>query len=130
MSESPALSVLYVEDDRINILLMQETFSHLPEWRLVCVETGAEALGQLDSLRPALVLIDMRLPDMDGLALLQALRALPGGRELRCMALSADNPPEVVRAAKAAGFAEYWLKPVDRAKLEAALKLARDAART
>jgi CheY-like chemotaxis protein len=125
MPEFPPAVVLYVEDDRINIVLMQEAFAAIPGWRLHCVETGREALAQLDALQPALALIDMRLPDMNGLELIAALRRLPAGRELRCVALSADNPPEVVKAARAAGFADYWLKPVDTAKLLPALAAGR-----
>lgn len=121
MPETPSPLVLYVEDDRINILLMQEAFVELPQWRLHCVETGAEALAQWAGLQPTLVLIDMRLPDMSGLELLKALRAQPGGAALRCVAMSADNPPEWVRAARAAGFEDYWLKPVDPTKLRTAL---------
>jgi CheY-like chemotaxis protein len=127
MTESAPPLVLYVEDDRINILLMEATFADFPGWRLHCVETGREALAQLDALRPTFALIDMGLPDMSGLELLPRLRRCAAGAGLMCVALSADNPPDLVRAAKAAGFAEYWLKPVDLKRLRAALDLAKQA---
>ncbi len=120
MPESTAL-VLYVEDDRINILLMEEAFRRLPAWRLHCVERGAEALAWLAHTRPVFALIDMQLPDMNGIELLTRLRALPGCQALTCVAVSADNPAPLVRAAREAGFADYWLKPVDMARFELAL---------
>jgi CheY-like chemotaxis protein len=113
--------VLYVEDDRIQTILMEEAFRHLPGFELRAVETGAEALALLGERRPALALIDMRLPDMSGLELMARLRALPGGAELRCVVLSADDPSDRVRAAREAGFEDYWLKPIDLPRLQAAL---------
>jgi CheY-like chemotaxis protein len=115
--------VLYVEDDRINIILMEEVFRRLPGgWRLECAETGAQALQLLETLRPALVLIDMNLPDTDGVSLLGRLRSDARLQQLLCVALSADDQPEQVAAARAAGFADYWLKPIDVPRLSALLQ--------
>ncbi|MDN3918914.1 response regulator [Roseateles violae] len=115
--------VLYVEDDRINIILMEEVFRRLPgDWRLECAEDGAQALQLLEELRPALVMIDMHLPDMDGLTLLGRLRGDARLRDLRCIALSADDDPADIAAARAAGFVDYWLKPIDVARLREALE--------
>lgn len=113
MSPANAHQVLYVEDDRLNIVLMEEVFRRLPDWTLICAEDGAQALGLLDDIRPDLVLIDMNLPDMSGLALLAGLRSKPAGGDLYCVALSADDFPDQVEAALAAGFRDYWVKPID-----------------
>ncbi|KQW46648.1 MULTISPECIES: response regulator [unclassified Roseateles] len=118
--------VLYVEDDRIHLILMEEVFRLLPGWELRCAETGAEALAALTERRPSLVLVDMNLPDMTGLELIEKAHADAGLAEtlkgLRWVALSADDPGSVVRAARAAGFDDYWLKPIDVPHLEAALR--------
>jgi len=121
--------VLYVEDDRINIILMEEVFRLLPDWTLVCAEDGAEALGVLDEISPGLVLIDMNLPDMSGMDLLARLRADARWQALPCVALSADNDDQQVRAARAAGFIDYWLKPIEVPRLKAALQRFMSAAR-
>lgn len=106
--------VLYVEDDRINIVLMEEVFRRLPGWQLICVESGAEAMALLASQPlPSLLLIDMNLPDTSGLALFQQVRAQPRCAALRCVALSADDQAEQVQAALQAGFGDYWAKPID-----------------
>lgn len=114
--------VLYVEDDRINLVLMEEVFRLLPGWQLVCAEDGAEALQVLQDLRPDLLLIDMNLPDMTGMELIAHLRADARWQGLTCVALSADGYDEQIRAARAAGFADYWLKPIDVKQLQAALQ--------
>ena len=118
--------VLYVEDDRIHLILMEEVFRLLADLELRCAETGAEALAALADCRPALVLVDMNLPDMTGLQLMAQARAdasLAGCvAQARWVALSADDPSAVVRAAREAGFDDYWLKPIDVPKLQAALQ--------
>ncbi|MCV2353490.1 response regulator [Paucibacter sp. B2R-40] len=122
MLSAPARLVLYVEDDRINLVLMEEVFRRLPGWRLECAEDGAQALALLESLRPDLLLIDMNLPDMTGLELLTHLRNVARGSTLHCVALSADDLPDQVEAARAAGFSDYWVKPIDVLKMVDALQ--------
>ncbi len=116
--------VLYIEDDRLNIVLMEEVFRTLPGWQLQCAEDGAQALELLRELRPDLVLVDMNLPDMNGLTLLERLRADASLPPLRCVALSADDQDEQVQAARAAGFCDYWVKPIDVRRIAQALQKA------
>ncbi|RQO60453.1 hypothetical protein DBR47_08815 [Paucibacter sp. KBW04] len=114
MQLDSAPQVLYVEDDRINIVLMEEVFRRLPGWQLICAESGAEAMELLKSQPlPQLLLIDMNLPDTNGLALFQQVRAQAHCAALRCIALSADDQAEQVHAALQAGFGDYWAKPID-----------------
>jgi CheY-like chemotaxis protein len=118
----PAVKVLYVEDDRLNIVLMEEVFRSLPQWQLLIAETGAEALHCVRTAGPlGLLLLDMNLPDMNGLQLMQALRAEWPETLAPCIALSADALPEQCEAARLTGFADYWLKPIDVRQLQRAL---------
>ncbi|RTL44176.1 MAG: response regulator [Burkholderiales bacterium] len=118
--------VLYVEDDRIHLILMEEVFRLLPGWELRCAESGQEALAALAECHPTLALVDMHLPDMTGLELIAQARAQAGtaaaAAGMRWVALSADDPGSVVRAARDAGFDDYWLKPIDVPRLQAALQ--------
>ena len=106
--------VLYVEDNEVNVLVVRELLALRPALRLHVAATGREGLEAALRLRPALVLIDMQLPDMGGAELLRRLRAeaLPS----RLVALSANAMPEVVAGARAAGFDDYWTKPIDVAQ--------------
>ncbi len=124
MSPSPAAArhVLYVEDDRINIVLMEEVFRLMPGWTLDVAETGAQAMEMLPRVMPSLVLMDMNLPDMNGLELMALVRADARLAGVRCIALSADVMDDQRQRARAAGFQDYWLKPIDVRQLRAALE--------
>jgi len=115
--KGPALSgrLLYIEDEPVNVLLVEQYLSRWPQVQLVQAGTGAEGLAQALALHPDLVLLDMHLPDMEGMAWLQRLRAEPAGAELKVVALSANASPDDVEDAMAAGLREYWTKPLDMA---------------
>jgi CheY-like chemotaxis protein len=63
---------------------------------------------------------------MTGIEVVRALRADPETSGLRCIALSADAMPDQIGAARAAGFDDYWTKPIDVRRMIAALALALD----
>jgi CheY-like chemotaxis protein len=120
--DSSTRHVLYVEDDRINIVLMEEVFRLMPGWTLHVAETGAQALEMLPRVMPMLVLMDMNLPDMNGLQLMGHVRADARLAHLRCIALSADVMDDQRQRARAVGFQDYWLKPIDVRRLREALE--------
>jgi PAS domain S-box-containing protein len=111
--EQPEGLVLYIEDNPINLLLVEQLLLSWPGIRLVQAETAAKGLELARALRPDLVLLDMRLPDMSGPEVLAALQADGGTRELRVVALSASAMPEEVALARACGACDYWTKPID-----------------
>ncbi|MFM2450238.1 MAG: hypothetical protein RIS44_2688 [Pseudomonadota bacterium] len=105
--------VLYVEDEPINVMLMEEIFRRQPAWTLLVATDGQQGLQLARTHHPDLLLIDMNLPDMNGLEVLQQLRLDAATQHLRCVVLSADALPDQVSAALAAGFSDYWTKPID-----------------
>lgn len=72
--------------------------------------TGAEVLRLVDELRPDLVLLDIYLPDMTGIEVLQQLRARKG-EPVDIIAVTAARELETVRAAMAGGVLHYLVKP-------------------
>jgi CheY-like chemotaxis protein len=108
--------VLYIEDEAVNVLLMQEVFRLRPNWRLTVAGEGAEGVGLAIEEPPDLILVDMNLPDMSGLQVIEQLRASEATRYLPCIALSADALREQIDVALRAGFDEYWTKPIDIAR--------------
>jgi PAS domain S-box-containing protein len=114
-SSMPAstLDVLYVEDNPVNLLLVRELLALRPQCRLIAAEDGAQGIAAALAELPDLLLLDMQLPDTDGIRLMQRLRAEPRLADATYIALSADAMPERIAAARAAGFDDYWTKPLD-----------------
>jgi CheY-like chemotaxis protein len=81
--------------------------------------TPAQGLELARSRGPALVLLDINLPDMDGHAVLQCLRDHPATREIPVLAVSANAMPRDLERARAAGFVGYVTKPIDAIDLVA-----------
>ena len=108
-----AAKVLYIEDNPVNAILVQQLLAGWPDVEVVVATTGADGIVQARQLRPDLVLLDMNLPDMGGADVLRRLRSEDATRGLRVIALSAATLQEDVDAAKAAGADAYWTKPID-----------------
>ena len=115
--------MLYVEDNPVNALLMTAIFEATPlaHLRLVIAVNGNSGLQQARQLLPDLILLDMQLPDMNGLSVLQALKREARTAAIPVIAVSADAMPEQVQTAQAAGCTDYWTKPLDLQKAMTAL---------
>lgn len=113
VQEQTPLQVLYVEDNRINAMLFEEALRPYDQLALTVAEDGLAAIDVATQRAPEVLVLDAHLPDMDGLALLKALRDLPGLAEVPAYMCSADAMPEDIARAKAAGFTGYWTKPID-----------------
>lgn len=107
------MRLLYVDDDRINALLFTQTCRLAEGLDVVTAGSGSEALEAVAGQRPDVLVIDMHLPDIDGLALLAALRKRDGLATTPAFLCSADDDPALQRSAIAAGFRRCWSKPVD-----------------
>jgi CheY-like chemotaxis protein len=115
------MRVLYVDDDRINVLLFEEACRVAQGLDVACAGSGAEALQMARELQPELLVLDLHLPDTDGYALLPALRAAAGNADAPAFLCTADEMSEVQRRARDAGFQGCWVKPVVLPTLQAEL---------
>ena len=124
-SAAPAtegLRLLYIEDNAVNVLLVQELVAMRGNVQLLVAPNGETGVAMALAEQPDVVLIDMQLPDFDGFEVLRRLQAHGGSRAGRaCIALSANAMPEDVDRARAAGFDDYWTKPIDFAQFLAKL---------
>ena len=104
--------LLYIEDNDVNVLLVEEMVRSVAGLRIASEPTGTAGVARAASLRPDLILVDMQLPDFDGFEVLRRLRAEPATVATRCIALSANAMPEDIARARSAGFDDYWTKPI------------------
>ena len=111
--ETDVLSVLYAEDNLINIELVRQVMRMRPQWQLEVALCGQQAIDMACQRPPDLLLLDMHLPDMDGLDVLAALRADATLADVPVLAVSADATTERIGRARAAGVNGYVTKPID-----------------
>ena len=113
--------LLCIEDNPANLLLIESIVALRPEVQLLKALEPAQGLALARDRRPALILLDINLPGMDGYQVLAHLRADPLTADLRVVALSANAKPEDVARGRAAGFDDYLTKPLDVGHLLALL---------
>jgi len=116
-SELPALRLLYVEDNPTNRMLLEAIVAEYTACRLTTAGSAEEALALLahqhpDLILPDLILVDINLPGMDGIALAGRLRQDPATAGIPLVALSADAMGRTIDRALKAGFADYLVKPI------------------
>lgn len=105
--------LLYIEDNPVNALIVRGLIAQRANLSLDEADDGHSGIESARARRPDLILVDMQLPDIDGLEVLRRLRADPSTATIPCIALSANAMPEDIQRALGAGFADYWTKPLD-----------------
>lgn len=105
------IRVLVVDDDFMVAKVHSGYVNKTPGFEVAGVaHTGADALRMVGELRPDLVLLDIYLPDMDGLAVLRHIRSTPG-QEADVIVISAATDVDTVRGAMRGGVLHYLIKP-------------------
>lgn len=117
-SDSLALNILVADDNEINRLVMEATLGHLGHGS-VFAEDGRQALSMAASRDWDLILMDLHMPEMDGLDASRAIRALPDPARAgaKIVALTADVFPETRQQVIEAGMDGFMTKPIDQTAL-------------
>ena len=120
-ASATVFEVLYIEDNRANLKVVELMFQTQPQWRLATATSGPAGLERARRAPPDVVLLDIHLPGMDGYAVLKTLQSDPVLRRVPVVALSADAMPAQVERGLRAGFRDYLPKPLDLQRLMALL---------
>jgi PAS domain S-box-containing protein len=114
------LRVLVVDDDEAvaesTVMLLR-----LEGCEVRCANSGEAALRLCREFQPLAVLLDIGLPGQDGYEIARKIRSLPGGAEVKLVAVSGYGHEAAVARGRDAGFDRYLVKPVDPEKLSALL---------
>ena len=109
--------LLYVEDNPSNLRLMEVLIEKVNDVKLLSAHTAEIGLSVANTERPDMIIIDINLPGMNGLEMIQRLRDNTLFEKTPIIALSADAMKREVEKGLGAGFDQYLTKPLDVAKL-------------
>lgn len=118
---SNAFTLLYIEDNPTNQRLMEDIIDEMDEIKLQIAPSAEIGLEIMRHCSPALVLMDIHLPDMNGYQALEAMRRDPNLQALPVVALSANAMPGDIKRGLEAGFNAYLTKPLELDKLAATI---------
>ena len=128
VAPSPVATILVADDNPENRALAQATLED-EGYRVLLARGGAEAIELFQRDAPDCVLMDVRMPGVDGLVACERIRALPGGGEVPIIFVTALRDVETFDQALRAGGDDFITKPVRPTELivrmQAALKLRR-----
>jgi CheY-like chemotaxis protein len=109
-------TVLIADDEPAIVELVRATLED-PKVRIVQARDGAEALALARTAHPDLILLDVRMPEIDGINVCRRLRSEPGLRDT-CIVMLTAAAQEVQRLeGRAAGADEYLTKPFSPLRL-------------
>jgi PAS domain S-box-containing protein len=118
---STQYTMLYVEDNPANLLLVEELIARRPEIQLLTAVDGDSGIAIARSERPALILMDINLPGTSGLQAMKILAMDASTAHIRVLALSANALPRDIERGLQAGFYRYLTKPIKVHELLAAI---------
>ena len=109
---TPAMTILIVEDNERNLKLVRDILQY-NGYETIEARNAADGVALAAERRPDLILMDIELPDVDGVTALSRLRADPRTASIGVVALTAFAMIDDRRHLLAAGFDGYLEKPID-----------------
>jgi response regulator NasT len=116
------MNVLIVEDDPVIAMGLEQKLTELGYGVAGRAGTGTQAIERALQLRPDAILMDLVIPEVDGLE--AARRISAAGLQVPVVVITAHEDPDLIDGAISVGVAAYLMKPVSRAQLRSALELA------
>ncbi len=123
-------TLLYVEDNRANMQLVEQLIARRPDMRLLSAEDGTRGIALARTYQPEVILMDINLPGINGIQALKILREGPVTAHIPVIAISANAMPRDIEKGLAAGFFRYLTKPIKVNEFMEALDTALQIAET
>jgi len=106
------INVLYIEDNKMNLGLIRDILSGArPSFTFFSAPSAERGLEIARSIQPAIILLDIQLPGMSGIDMMEIMKADDTLGDIPVIAISADASPETIEKASQAGVKEYITKP-------------------
>lgn len=108
--------ILYIEDSAVNTYIVKKMLKSLG-YEMLAAYDGAEGIALAEQHHPALILIDLILPDVHGKEVVQHIRRMPQFDNTPIIALTATDSPAMKEDCLQAGCIDYLEKPVSQPRL-------------
>lgn len=108
-----------IAEDEVNIAAALSFLLEREGYNVACVEDGRTALARIEAEPPALLLLDVMLPKLNGLEVLRHVRATPGLSTVKVLVLTAKGQDRDRRLAAEAGADAFLSKPFSNAEVVA-----------
>ncbi len=112
VTDADAHTLLYVEDNPANLLLVEHILERRPDLRLLSARDGLTGVEMARTFRPRIILMDINLPGISGIKALKILADDPATAHIPVVALSANAMPHDIARGLEAGFFRYLTKPI------------------
>jgi CheY-like chemotaxis protein len=113
--------VLFVEDDK-DVQVPISQILELLGYEVACADNGQAGVDKAENWRPDVILMDVRMPVMDGPEAIRALRSKSDTESIPVFVLSAFTDAKTRASCKEAGADGFFAKPLDIDKVHAAIK--------
>ena len=113
--------LLIVEDNTLNRLMLND-YLNFCGYHVMSLECGANLLKEVVNFQPHLILLDLKLPDIDGYILLEQLQLNPQWRDIPVIIVSAFAFKADSQRAMNLGARQYFIKPVNLVDLRQAIE--------
>lgn len=110
-------TLLYVEDNSANLMLVEQILLSRSDIKLLSAPQARMGIELARAHKPDLILMDINMPEMDGITAMKKLQNYEETREIPVIAVSANAMESDIKKALAAGFKGYITKPFDIPKL-------------
>ena len=114
MAEIFAMKILIVDDEPLNVALMEKILNRAGYSHIISTENPCEVIELCHRHQPDIVLLDLRMPEMDGFDVMRAMNASAALRDLPVIVLTAENKVENRMRALEEGAKDIISKPFDR----------------
>jgi signal transduction histidine kinase/CheY-like chemotaxis protein len=125
---SQSRTLLYVEDNPANLMLIEDLIARRPDIRLLSARDGSRGIEIARNSRPDVILMDINLPGISGIQALGILAEDPATLHIPVIALSANAIPRDIQKGLEAGFFRYLTKPIKVNELMETLDMALERA--
>ncbi len=116
-----AKKILLVEDNDVNRMLLRDYLSHCG-YHIQCLSTGSNFFDTIEKFQPQLILLDLKLPDIDGYSLLESIKQQPSLESIPVIVVSAFAFESDREQAMNLGASRYFVKPINLTELTLAIE--------